>query len=595
MSEKSTAKFYSTVQSYVLVILFAVPFFAYYTYLQELLVVEWRNWFTRSLLGDYFAHNAYYSIQQGFGYDGTVGGSSDSAAKGGKAGDLDNPDQRISDDVRTFTQQSVRFLLMLVQQCLSILGFTWILFSIAPVLVIFLIIYAIAGTYISVSVFGSKLVPANAKLLKVEGDFRFSLVRLGENSESVAFYNGARQELDVVEARFRKVVDAVLDLVIWQRHLSVFKNGYHYLTYVIPPLIVAPRYFAGQLDFGVVAQTAMAFRMVLSALTLIVQQFQELAQFSAGIDRLYHMVSYLEQHRALKEMPETHPKNVVINNQSRISRKKDAELKALLKFDNVIVTTPASVSVKALKSSNSEFLDSNEVGSTARPRVLIRDLNLELHGNGNLLIVGASGCGKSSLLRVMSGLWSFGSGRILSKFGISEWQDNCLFLPQRPYLILGTLRDQLLYPVKEDNDGARALIQTSDAVLYKVLKEVGLESLVDRVGGFNVDRDWDDMLSSGEKQRIAFARVLVHRPKIVFLDEATSALDVMNEQRVYTALQEYKIACVSVGHRESVLRYHETVLYLDQQAPGTWQLMSIDSYKEIMRKKLNEDLDNHFK
>jgi putative ATP-binding cassette transporter len=559
--------------------------------IQELLVVEWRDWFTRSLLGDYFAHNAYYSIHQGFGFDGTVGAGSDSAAKGGKAGDLDNPDQRIAEDVKAFTQQSVRFLLLLVQQIFTVLGFASILFSIAPVLVIFLVLYAVAGTYISVNIFGAKLVPANAEVMKVEGDFRFALVRLGENSESVAFYNGGKQELDVMESRFQKVIDSVLDLVIWQRHLSMFKNGYHYLTYVIPPLIVAPRYFSGELDFGVVAQTAMAFRMVLSALTLIVQQFLDLTRFSAGIDRLYHLVSYLEQHRALKEMPESHPKNVVVNNQSRIVRKKDPNLQQLLKFENVIVTTPSSVSVKALTKGDVTEVDD---GQGPKSRVLIRNLNLDLNPNGNLLIVGASGCGKSSLLRVMSGLWSFGSGKISSKFGISEWQTHCLFLPQRPYLILGTLRDQLLYPVKEDENEASLLVQTSDAQLIRVLKDVGLENLVDRVGGFNVERDWDDMLSSGEKQRIAFARVLVHKPQLVFLDEATSALDVLNEQRVYSVLSEHKISYVSVGHRESVLRYHDNVLVLDQQGAGSWQIMSIQDYKEYMRKKINDELENNF-
>jgi putative ATP-binding cassette transporter len=559
--------------------------------IQELLVVEWRDWFTRSLLGDYFAHNAYYSIHQGFGFDGTVGAGSDSAAKGGKAGDLDNPDQRIAEDVKAFTQQSVRFLLLLVQQIFTVLGFASILFSIAPVLVIFLVLYAVAGTYISVNIFGAKLVPANAEVMKVEGDFRFALVRLGENSESVAFYNGGKQELDVMESRFQKVIDSVLDLVIWQRHLSMFKNGYHYLTYVIPPLIVAPRYFSGELDFGVVAQTAMAFRMVLSALTLIVQQFQDLTRFSAGIDRLYHLVSYLEQHRALKEMPESHPKNVVVNNQSRIVRKKDPNLQQLLKFENVIVTTPSSVSVKALTKGDVTEVDD---GQGPKSRVLIRNLNLDLNPNGNLLIVGASGCGKSSLLRVMSGLWSFGTGKISSKFGISEWQMHCLFLPQRPYLILGTLRDQLLYPVKEDENEASLLVQTSDAQLIRVLKDVGLENLVDRVGGFNVERDWDDMLSSGEKQRIAFARVLVHKPQLVFLDEATSALDVLNEQRVYSVLSEHKISYVSVGHRESVLRYHDNVLVLDQQGAGSWQIMSIQDYKEYMRKKINDELENNF-
>jgi putative ATP-binding cassette transporter len=288
------------------------------------------------------------------------------------------------------------------------------------------------------------------------------------------------------------------------------------------------------------------------------------------------MVSYLEQHRAIKEIPEHHPKTLMMQKQTFISRKKDVNLNCLLQLKEISVIVPSEMQTNVTAKSTADAKDSNQ-------RSLIYRLSLEISTSKNLLIVGQSGCGKSSLLRVLSGLWNFGSGEIFTKVSAVEWQQSCMFLPQRPYLILGTLRDQLLYPISESS------ILPSDARLKHVLEEVGLLNLIDRVGGLDVARDWDDMLSSGEKQRIAFARVLVNKPKLVFLDEATSALDIENEARTYQLLIRYKISFVSVGHRESIIRFHEQVLSIEEQ--GKWSSYSSAEYREKLKATFRSMLD----
>ena len=368
LSNKNADALYQGISTYFVVILVAVPFFAVFSYLQDLFVLSWRRWLTRTTLEQYMAPGAFYALQQGFVLEG--------------AQTLDNPDQRISDDVRAFTDQAARMTLLVIQQTLTVLGFAGVLYSISPSLVLFLVFYALAGTWTTMRFFGRKLVPRHAKVLKGEGDFRFALVRLGEYAESVAFYRGEQQELGILNSRFARICDEVSKLIVWERHLAVFKNAYQYITYLIPPVIIAPRYLAGEIEFGVVAQSAMAFRMVLGALTVLVKQFQELSRFSASIDRLYELKMHLQKYEEMRLVPESHPHLFA---GSRITRK-ERDQDSLITLEAVSITVPSEFSFASL----------TEKRLSTKPesiRTLVKNLNFVIEEDCNVVIVGSSGVG----------------------------------------------------------------------------------------------------------------------------------------------------------------------------------------------------------
>jgi putative ATP-binding cassette transporter len=287
--------------------------------------------------------------------------------------------------------------------------------------------------------------------------------------------------------------------------------------------VIAPIYFAGQTDFGTFTQAAIAFSQIFSALSVVVGQFENLTAFAAGVERMGELADALET---------TDQKEVGI---TTIDITEDSQIE----LRHVTLLTP-----------NYE-------------RTLVRDLPLRLHAGEGLVIVGNSGSGKSSLLRAIAGLWNSGTGQIIRP-SLSQM----MFLPQRPYMVLGSLRSQLLYP-HPDND-------IRETKMRHVLEEVNLAELPERVGGFDVELDWANILSLGEQQRLAFARVLLTMPNYVILDEATSALDLANEKNLYQKLKAKGTTLISVGHRPSLLQYHEYVLELD--ASSNWRLLTMSEY-----------------
>lgn len=498
LSEKQESTFYTVIVQYFMIILVAVPFFAFYSYFSSLFSLRWRSWLTESIMKRYLSDQAYYRISQGY------------------SDQLDNPDQRIQEDVKAFTGQSVTFILLIVQQCFQVIGFAGVLYSISPLLVFFLVSYAFIGTVVATKFFGMYLIPINASILKAEADFRFALVRLGENSESIAFYSGEELEEITLSQRFRAVVDKLFYLLVWQRHLSMFQNGYLFLTYLLPPLVVAPAYFRGDVEFGAISQTSMAFRMIMNAVSVIVTQFDEISAFVAGSNRLIRMDEFLDDHawplgseRLFEEM----------------------ESKVMMKCVDLSIVTPNST-------------------------LLVEHVNFDIEKGNRIIVVGISGIGKSSLLRTLAGLWSFGSGSVIFQASLKK-AGQIMFLPQKPYIPLGTFRHQLSYPF-----GVSVL--QSDDQLLSILRKVGLGSITDHSHGLDFSDDWGSILSIGEQQRLAFARVLVHKPKIVFLDEATSALDEANERMCYDLLALEGITVVSVGHRSSLLAFHTHVLKIEE-------------------------------
>ncbi|MGY2945592.1 ABC transporter ATP-binding protein/permease [Thermostichus sp. MS-CIW-30] len=507
LQQKEEPTFWQFLIIYGVLIISAIPILVIYRYTRLKLGLFWREWLTDHFLDRYFNQRAYYEL--------------DSNAANTE---IDNPDQRISEDVRSFTGTTLSFLLDILDSILTLYAFTGILYGISRPLALGLVVYATIGTAIAILA-GRKLIKINFDQLRYEADFRYSLVHVRDNAESIAFYQGEDQELRQILHRFGAALRNFNLLIIWQAIIDIFQYAYNYFTRIVPYVIVAPLYFSGVRDFGTITQATIAFSQVLSALSIVANQIQSISSFAAGINRLGSF------HESLEDPALRHTGARESNIQTRIAQQ--------LALNHVTLLTP-----------NSE-------------RTLVRDLSFALEAGQRLLIVGVSGSGKSSLLRAIAGLWTNGQGSIARP----DTQE-MLFLPQKPYMLLGSLRDQLLYPKRRRD--------LTDEDLIRVLAQVNLGDLPERVGGFDVEKDWASTLSLGEQQRLAFARILITQPRYAILDEATSALDVANEKLLYLQLQHLNTTYISVGHRPTLLAYHDLVLEL--QGNCAWQLWSVQEY-----------------
>ncbi|KAI7735598.1 hypothetical protein M8C21_030761 [Ambrosia artemisiifolia] len=459
-----------------------------------------------------------------------------------------------------------------------------ILFGIYPPLFVVLLVYSLGGTAISIFL-GKGLVNLNFMQEKMEADFRYGLVRIRENAESIAFYGGEENEIKLLLQRFRNAFENLTQLLISSRNLEFFTNGYRYLIQILPAAVVAPMYFSGKIEFGVINQSVSAFNHILGDFSLIVYQFQAISAFSAVIDRLGEFDDILDTTssddpvEALDEIQLTY-----INvKDATFQPKNSLDAQKLLEIENLTVLTPTT---KAL---------------------LINDLSLTVCNNEHLLITGPSGSGKTSLLRAIAGLWRTGRGKItfcakytpeMASNGVamvneinnvdkkSKYRDfkGVFFLPQRPYMVLGTLRQQLLYPTWPDVSdstshnsksvglfpfledksgpevGSAQPLQPDTDELVKALEDVHLGYLLSRFSGLDTTNEWSSVLSLGEQQRLAFARLLLSRPDLVLLDESTSALDEANEASLYNKINAAGITYISIGHRTSLRKFHKKAL-----------------------------------
>jgi len=505
--EKNAAAFWQFLWVYAGVLIIAIPVIVLYRYTRLKLGLFWREWLTKDFLDRYFENRAYYEL--------------DSNAANTE---VDNPDQRITEDIRSFTGTTLSFLLDILDSILTLISFTAILWSISRPLTGGLVVYALAGTAIAV-IAGTKLIRINYDQLRLEANFRYGMVHVRDNAESIAFYRGESLEIQQVVQRLVAALRNFDFLIIWQAIIDFFQYAYNYFARLVPYLIVAPLYFAGNADFGTIGQSYFAFSQVLSALSLITNQIQSIASFAASINRLGMLNEELDQPGPAPDSPD-----------HRI----ETRIAPRIAIEHLTLRTP-----------NSE-------------QTLIEDLSLEVGDFERLLVVGASGCGKSSFLRAIAGLWTNGEGAITRPDS-----QEMLFLPQRPYMLLGNLREQLIYP------NLRSHI--SDDEILEVLQLVNLADLPQRLGSMEVVKDWPSVLSLGEQQRLAFARILLSHPKYVMLDEATSALDVKNERQLYELLRSLELVYISVGHRPSLLDYHQVVLELGTQTG--WRLWSAEEYR----------------
>lgn len=501
LAARDADRFWGAIHVYSVVLVLAVPVWAAYYFVRDTLALRWRRWLTGHFLQRYLQGRAFYRLNA---VDG-----------------LDNPDQRIAEDINSFTGQSLYFLMIVLGAVIQLAAFSSVLWAISRTLVWFLIGYALVGTFFTAKVFGPRLIALNFRQLKKEADFRFGLVRLREHAEAVALHRGEAHEGGRLMQVFESAFQNLRQVLKWQLGLNLFQYGHSFLTLVLPSAILATQVLSGEIEVGRAVQAGGAFSAILSALAVIVEHFEGLSRFSAGVNRLHAFGDTLDQ------VPQGGP--------GQIETRHDSEL---------------ALSALTLRTPGGEH-------------TLLRELNLVVPAGQGLAIVGPSGCGKSSLLRALAGLWTCGEGVVRRPAG-----HEIMFLPQQPYLPIGSLRQQLSYP--------DAPSDLSDTELLQLLEQVQLPDLAERVGGLDAERDWAKWLSVGEQQRLAFARALLHHPRYLVLDEATSALDAANETALYRLLAPRSITPVSVSHRPALLAWHRQVLELDGR--GGWRVQPAQGY-----------------
>ncbi|MDE3059896.1 MAG: ABC transporter ATP-binding protein/permease [Pseudomonadota bacterium] len=479
----------------------------YRVYLNQMLRIKWRAWMTNRYLSDWLGKQNYYRMQ--------LMGSP-----------TDNPDQRISEDIEQFIQLTLGLALGLLSSVVTLFSFLTILWRLSGALDFTLggmaihipgymfwaaLIYAIAGTWLTVRV-GRPLVHLNYNQQRFEADFRFSLVRLRENTESIAFYKGEAQEQENFVTRFQAVIGNFWAIMKRQKTLSWLTSGYSQLAIIFPYVVAAPSYFARKTQLGDLTQTASAFGQVQGSLSYIVDSYTSIATWRAVIDRLSGFTGSI-RHAEATQAP-------TAGFERHASDRKQIEAK------NLTIRLPDN-------------------------RLLLNRLNLAIRPGDTLLITGRSGSGKSTLLRTLAGLWPFVEGELTLPAHASM-----LFVPQKPYLPLGTLRQSLYYPNAP---------QAEDSQLDEILSLCRLEHLKPRMDDSDL---WSHILSLGEQQRIAFARILLVQPEFVFLDETTSALDESLEAHLYETLASRlpRAAIVSVGHRSTLRKWHKNELNLGGEA-----------------------------
>ncbi len=501
LEKRDSSAYWGALSRYLGTFVVAMLIDVYYRWAEQSLALLWREWMSQHLIKRYFNNRAYYRLR----------GSEN----------IDNPDQRISEDVRNFTTDSLSYALLALSSVMTLIGFIGVLWSISGVLVSVAVVYAVVGTVLCVLI-GRRLVRMHYDKYQREADFRYGLVRVRDNAESIAFYRGEKREhLDLVK-RLTSVVMNMRNIIVWNRRLGFFRNSYNYLALVLPIVIVGPLFMDGKIQFGMVTQSIEAFGQVLGALALVTNHFEGLSSYLAGMQRLGSLWDDLDEFDA----------------------------------DEVRLTEESSQHLE--ESGKMVRLDKLTVQTPDRRKTLVNELSFDLQETQSLIIMGASGTGKSSVLRTIAGLWPGASGALERPV-----LQDLMFLPQRPYMVPGNLRDQFLYPYPDRG--------ISDEKILDVVRQVNLGDVLERVSGdLNRVIDWTNVLSLGEQQRVAFARLLVRHPKFAFLDEATSALDEENQALLYGLVRDYGIGFVSVAHRTTLVPFHQRVMQLHND--GTWEM-----------------------
>jgi len=479
----------------------------YRLYFQQMLLIEWRTWLTERFLGDWTSDQAHYRMQ-------VLARAADRPVSA-----MDNPDQRIADDLKLFVDYTLSLGTGLLSSVATLIVFIGILWTLSGALTVWGInvpgylvwcafLYAGIASFVAHFI-GRPLIKLDYNQQRFEADFRFSLVRMRENSEGIALYRGEKEELVGLRQRFGAVIGNWWSIMLKRKQLNWFQSFYGQLAIIFPYIVVAPRFFAGQISLGQIFQTASAFGQVQGAFSWFINVYTDFATWKATVDRLIGFRGAIDE----VHDEATHPSGQRV------------EEGASLRLDNVEIDLPQGTP-------------------------LLTGASLELAPRQNLLVMGPSGSGKSTLFRALAGIWPYWKGRIRLPRGAKP-----LFLPQRPYLPIGTLRHAVAYP----GSGF------SDDEIRIALEQVGL-------GRFTSDlersENWGQVLSGGEQQRLAFARALTNKPDWLFLDEATASLPEEDQEALYRVLRDKlpETTLVSIGHRESLARFHDRKLIVKDRA-----------------------------
>ncbi|WIA31784.1 hypothetical protein OEZ86_002655 [Tetradesmus obliquus] len=512
LAEKDQVAWKAAVWEFVGIICIAAPLKALAFYTEKRMIATWRAALSEALIMAYTSNS-------------------------GASACVDNPDQRITNDVANYVSTSVTLVALLGKKALNCAAFAGVLWSISPRLVLFLLGYAFLGTFGTAAVFGRALTSLQQRILKLEADLRFGLVRLRENAEAIAFYGGDAREAADLRQRLAAMLLVLLRRISWLGCYELWVTAYSYATILLPSLVLAPEYFQGKIPFGTLTQASYAFQVLEGALGLILAKLDEFSSLAAETARLDGLLTALEA------------ADVDAGGSGSVQGFEQPVAGAV----GLLGGLGAGLRAGGLGSKRKKGPGKSEAGFCAEelsawvpgrhhmPTCVCAELSFSIAPGESLLVLGPSGCGKSSLLRVIAGLWTVGSGTVRGP------PPNALFfLPQKPFMPLGSLRQQLLFD-----------------------------------SGLDTELDWSAVLSLGEQQRVALVRLLYHKPQLAFLDEATSALDPKSEAVVYGLVRQACSSYVSVGHRLQLLEWHSHVLVCcGQPGAGHWEKYTAAEYKQ---------------
>ena len=479
---------------------------AFYRFSEERVRLLWRAWLTGSLIDRYMSNDAFYRLQTRV--------------------EIDNPDERITEDVKWYTQTTLSFFLLSLNALITSLAFLGVLWSITPRLVIAAVIYAGAGSATTI-ILGRPLVRLANLQLKKEADLRYHLIQTRESSDAIATMRAERAVRDCLDERFGAVVANNKLIIAVTRNLGFFINGYNYLTQLIPLLLVAPLYMNGTVEFGVVTQSAMAFAAFLGAFSLIITQFETISSFAAVTDRINRITEAIDQ----------------------------AQVPALHAIE--VVEDDPRVAYKELS-----------LWGASEQQPLIRDLTLAVPYGSNLLVTGTDATAKATLFLATAEAWEKGKGQL-----IRPARDKMEFISQRPLPIHCGLRAQLGMTSSSH--------RFSDDQLLDALRKVGLETLPSRIGGWDTEQDWSNVLAHGEAQLLNVARVLLARPNFVFLEKLDDELAGDMVERVYHHLSDSGISYLTIGENDHLRAFHDTILELN--GAGSWRVLSVAETAAVKR------------
>jgi putative ATP-binding cassette transporter len=493
-------------------------------YTEERLGLLWREWLTARLIAVYLGHRGYYRLKEGR--------------------HVDNPDQRIHEDVRAFTSTTLSFFLMFLNGAITVAAFSGVLWSISPILFLVCAGYAVLGSLVML-VLGRRLIGLNYRQLGREADFRADLIHVWENAESVAILRREGRLGARLGRRLEALCENLKRIIVVNRNLGFFATGYNYLTQIIPALVVAPLFMRGEVEFGVITQSAMAFAHLVGAFSLVVTQFGSLSSFAAVVARLGSLGEAMEQ----AGLP-------VASCDVCIAPVADEGLGG--------AAGPAAT-IEVIDDDTRIAYQRLSLCAPGDGRVLIADLTASIAPGTRVLVLGSNEDAKTALFRATAGVWDSGEGRVYRP-GPTE----LYFLPERPYLPPGTLREVLVRTGQED--------EVSEERIRAVVDALDLDPVLARAGGLDVEGDWDNLLSLGEQQRLAVGRVLLATPRFVFLERLSTALGPEGADRVLAMLSDRSITYLSVGRgrhgvreTDDKLGHYDALLELLDEGRWRWQ------------------------